>query len=117
VINTDELLMEAWGLIANASGGNWRLETEAWRRAAVRYRDKWHAHMDENKQLRRLKVDLATINASLIFVGDRFDDGGRYISLSIPFEESAGWTASDWDEAYRRLTDRWVRTHGSVTGA
>ncbi len=35
----------AWGLIANAYGGNWDLASEAsgWEAAAIRWRDAYHA--------------------------------------------------------------------------
>ena len=32
----------AWGLIANAYGGNWDEADETWRLAAERWRDRWH---------------------------------------------------------------------------
>ena len=31
----------AWGLIANAHGGNWDLATKEWRAAAIRWRDRF----------------------------------------------------------------------------
>lgn len=31
----------AWGIIANASGGNWEKETPEWQEAAARWRDKY----------------------------------------------------------------------------
>jgi len=34
-----ELLMEAWGVLANAQG--WDEDSE-WRQAAIQYRDRWH---------------------------------------------------------------------------
>ena len=40
-----DLLEEAWALIANASGGNWNLETADWRAAAARFREKYHAEL------------------------------------------------------------------------
>ncbi len=46
----DELLAEAWGVIANANGGHWQAPTSAgpkfdaeWMLAAEAWRDKWHA--------------------------------------------------------------------------
>lgn len=33
----------AWGVIANASGGNWKLEPADWQEAAARWRDGYHA--------------------------------------------------------------------------
>ena len=38
---TDALLETAWGIIANAGGGNWDLETPEWKEAAERWRDKY----------------------------------------------------------------------------
>ena len=35
------LLNEAWGLIANASGGNWSKETPEWQERATQWRDRW----------------------------------------------------------------------------
>ena len=42
----------AWGLIANAYGGNWDLasETSGWKDAAVRWRDNYHAHLPSSKK-------------------------------------------------------------------
>ena len=36
--------MEAWGIIANAFGGNWNLASPEWREAAERWRDRWLHH-------------------------------------------------------------------------
>lgn len=36
-----DLLEWAWGIIANASGGNWDLEQPAWQEAAARWRDSY----------------------------------------------------------------------------
>ncbi len=35
----------AWGLIANAFGGDWRKAGEEWREAAYRWRDEYHKHL------------------------------------------------------------------------
>ena len=37
------MLEVAWGIIANAGGGNWELESETWNDAAVRWRERYHA--------------------------------------------------------------------------
>lgn len=37
-----ELLSVAWGIIANAGGGNWEKEVPDWQRAATRWRDDYH---------------------------------------------------------------------------
>jgi len=39
----ESLLETAWGIIANASGGNWALETPEWQAAAARWRDGYHS--------------------------------------------------------------------------
>lgn len=38
----DEMLDLAWGIIANASGGDWDLQSPEWREAAERWRDRYH---------------------------------------------------------------------------
>lgn len=35
----DDALELAWGIIANASGGNWEKESPEWQEAAARWRD------------------------------------------------------------------------------
>jgi hypothetical protein len=43
-----DLLYEAWTVIANAGEGNWeKNETAEWREVAVRWRDKFHARLDQ----------------------------------------------------------------------
>ncbi len=37
----DELLEYAWGIIANAYGGDWDLATVQWKSAAEKWRDIW----------------------------------------------------------------------------
>ena len=39
----EDLLMTAWGIIANAGGGDWDTQTPEWKAAAERWRDRWHA--------------------------------------------------------------------------
>ena len=36
-----DLLMTAWGIISNASQGDWKRETSEWVTAASRWRDEW----------------------------------------------------------------------------
>lgn len=38
-----DLLEDAWGIIANAGGGNWGLESAEWQEAAARFRAHYHA--------------------------------------------------------------------------
>lgn len=43
-----DMLEQAWGIIANAGGGNWDNETPEWRRAAERWRDEvFHPYLHE----------------------------------------------------------------------
>ena len=44
---TDDLADAAWGLIANAYGGNWDLASHEWREAAERWREKYHKSLPE----------------------------------------------------------------------
>lgn len=37
-----DMLEQAWGIIANAGGGNWELEAPDWQKAATRFRERWH---------------------------------------------------------------------------
>lgn len=43
VAELNELLELAWGIIANANGGDWSRATHEWQGAAVRWRDRYHA--------------------------------------------------------------------------
>ena len=43
---TDDLLMGAWGVIANAYGGDWNAADPGWKEAAEAWRDKWHGYID-----------------------------------------------------------------------
>lgn len=40
-----DLAMDAWGVIANAGGGDWDRETPGWRDAAERWRDRFHVEI------------------------------------------------------------------------
>lgn len=40
------MLEAAWGIIANAGGSNWELETSDWQEAAARWRDAYHRSLD-----------------------------------------------------------------------
>src|SRR5688572_2265632 len=43
-----EIMDLAWGVIANAGDGDWEGESAGWRKAAVRWREKYHAMLDED---------------------------------------------------------------------
>ena len=48
-----EALELAWGLIANAGGGDWSNETPEWQEAAERWRDEyWHPLLGDNEEER-----------------------------------------------------------------
>lgn len=44
----DDLLYDAWNVIANAPNGAWNDPTTEWYQAAVAWRDKWHTLLWEN---------------------------------------------------------------------
>ena len=46
-------LESAWGIIANAGGGDWTKETPEWQEAAAKWRDRYHALLMPNAKLRR----------------------------------------------------------------
>lgn len=46
-----DLLENAWGLLANAGGGDWARESVEWADAAGRWRDDYHKLLDHTKAL------------------------------------------------------------------
>ena len=53
-------LETAWGVIANANGGDWGTLAQDWRKAAERWRDRWHEIlnspvMDKTKGIRAMR--------------------------------------------------------------
>lgn len=52
----DELCETAWGLIANAYGGDWELANTDWQGAAIRWRDRWHKTLPKTRPLEE-KID------------------------------------------------------------
>jgi len=45
---------EAWGIIANAGGGNWETQTKEWQEAAANWRDEeWHTAIARNVRRRQ----------------------------------------------------------------
>lgn len=43
----EDLAVVAWGVIANAGGGNWETETDDWQVGAARWRDNWLATVNQ----------------------------------------------------------------------
>lgn len=41
-----ELVGSAWGIIANASNGNWEHESTDWQEAAKNWRSRYHEYLD-----------------------------------------------------------------------
>lgn len=41
-----DLLMTAWGLLANVSEGNWERQTDEWQDAVKRWRTRFHERLD-----------------------------------------------------------------------
>jgi hypothetical protein len=44
-----ELLVLAWGLIANVGNGDWTTQTEDWQKAATEWRDRWYKIMIDSE--------------------------------------------------------------------
>jgi hypothetical protein len=44
-VGSEQLLEWAWSIIANAGGGNWKLESPEWQGAAAKWRDEYHKHL------------------------------------------------------------------------
>jgi hypothetical protein len=43
----NEMLEAAWGIIANAHGGNWDEASDEWKEAAENWRDAYHRYLDK----------------------------------------------------------------------
>lgn len=53
---TPDILLElAWGVIANAGGGNWELETTEWQGAAAVWRDQYFASLGPQQEAERVE--------------------------------------------------------------
>ena len=65
-------------------------------------------------RLKRLRLALDRHDSDLLLVGDRFQDGGRYVQLEVPRGESQGWNWLDWNEAYDRLAREWIHLFGEA---
>ena len=47
VVECRRLLELAWGIIANAAGGDWERELPEWQEAAARWRDRYHVTLPD----------------------------------------------------------------------
>lgn len=50
-----DLCDTAWGIIANAHGGDWDAADSEWHSAAERWRDEWHRLLDATKHEREME--------------------------------------------------------------
>ncbi len=50
MIEKSDLLEFAWGIIANAGGGDWEKESKEWRDAAIRWRDAYFISLPKVSQ-------------------------------------------------------------------
>ena len=60
----------------------------------------------------RLRLPLDNHDSVLLLVGDRFEEGGRYVQAE--FMSTDGWTWLDWDDAYGRLAKEWRTRFAAV---
>jgi len=51
--DADDLLMAAWGLLANVCDGDWDGQSDEWQVAVVGWRDRFHAHLDAKREIDR----------------------------------------------------------------
>lgn len=116
------LLEEAWGIIANVSGGNWAEQGSEWKKAAEQWRDKWarglhapHGMFDAEARLEQAMKDPAYWMCTIGPVErDQLPEGAdgplrSAVSLAIkklidqqPVVLSTGWGLSN--VSYRRVT-------------
>lgn len=48
---SEDLLIElAWGIIANAGGGDWTKESQEWQEAAKKWRDDYHEYLSSKPE-------------------------------------------------------------------
>jgi hypothetical protein len=76
----DHMLEAAWGIIANAWGGDWLKASPEWREAAIRWRDAYHRHLD----LPKLDLQTAQPRINVIIPGPHTD------SFPSPSHEELG---------------------------
>ena len=50
IVKLGNILEAAWGVIANAGGGDWEKETKEWQEAAARWRDNYHKTLSNRMQ-------------------------------------------------------------------
>lgn len=61
----------------------------------------------QGEGLRRARFELLVMDADLIVVGDKLEEGGRYVERIVPRAESDEWGPVEWMDAYDRLALSW----------
>lgn len=108
-----DLLELAWGLIANAGGGDWQTQTQEWRDAAGRWRDLYMARVLTDEPLRTVdpSAPCGRDDCPMPPVDPR--TGAAYVNVdhvgTVPVEPS-GDPVADMDARMRAWR---TRTHAS----
>jgi hypothetical protein len=69
----DHMLEAAWGIIANAQGGDWGKASPEWREAATRWRDAYHRHLDRLHEAPKPDLQAAQPRVEVIVPGPHTD--------------------------------------------
>jgi hypothetical protein len=92
----DDLLYDAWVVIANANGGDWQAAAADWREAAERWRDKYHETLRASAEpdWRSIAAQLAeAIRLTREYVGDDLlpaQPGWSWYDAMQRFEQAGG---------------------------
>lgn len=62
--------------------------------------------------MKRMRLELAQFGAEVLLVGDRFEEGGRYVQLVVEEHARAVWDAADYLNAFDRLEREWLARFG-----
>lgn len=57
--------------------------------------------------LARMRLALDVHGSDLLLVGDRFEEGGRYVQMEVSRFETAEWGWLDWEAVYEKLGKAW----------
>lgn len=57
--------------------------------------------------LKRMRLELGQFGAEVLLVGDRLEEGGRYVQLIVDEHGQAVWDAIDYLNAFDRLEREW----------
>lgn len=60
-------------------------------------------------ELKHLRLELLQHDSDLVLVGDRFEEGGRYLQVEFHRSETYAWDALQWADVYDRLETTWRR--------